>query len=165
MEAEQDVAREISQAELNRLLSLSLDERFSAFEKLDLQLTLEHRRELLRSLQAKEAAKRVFPAKTANRLAIWRSRLAYNVASLTAVAVLIVIGGAMFIVANNQTPEGWTEPTNRDIAMTWLLADGRIAGDWVKAGQRYLLYRHQGRKGILRMWIPSTGYAEAHVNF
>jgi len=162
--AVQAAARQASSDTLNRLLHLSLDERFAALEQADLKLTPADRRTLVSSLQTRAAGKRSVTAKTASRWAIWRARLRYNVASLMVVGASVVIAGCLFLAARQSTPEQWVMSAYpQDILATWRFANGGFAGDQLQAQRRYLLYRRKGDQGVLRQWAPAMGYAETRV--
>lgn len=157
--------REASRRELDRLLELPLDKRFSALEQPGLELTAEDRRTLLRSLKEKGSAKRAIMAKTASPWSIFRAQLPYKIVSLTASTAFILISGALLMLARVQTPERWVVSAyDQDIAATWRFADGQLAGEGLEARRHYLLYKRTGAEGVLRVWVSATGYAEARVS-
>ena len=164
-DAVKDAENKLSRAELDRLLALSLKDRFDAIAQPDLPLTDAHRRELVRSLQEKRPAKSPIAAKPASRWAMWRARLRYRIASLMVVTTSIfVCGGLLFFAARYRTPGQWAASAfNYNTAATWRYPDQRLISYPIEAGTRYPLLRREGEEGVLLMWVPSLGYAETRV--
>lgn len=156
-----------SRAALTRLKTRPIHERFAALEEGATQLLPQHRRELLLSIRDRsddgEPSARSAP-RHASRIAVWRGRLPFHVHRLTRDALLglcLLIG---LIQAYRRTPISWVEVQNSgDVAATWVMPDGRPAGDRLVAGRAYALMRDADGMAELRDWHAGEGYAATRV--
>lgn len=134
--------------------------RFAALADTASPLTPEDRGKLVNALQKQAPNARPIIAGTASRLAIWRSRLPYQVVPWTVrgLSVLVVIG--LGLLAWHRTPERWLTFTGAAFIGHWRLPDGSILDRTLVPGERYALVREEGEAGLLRLWVPGRGYGE-----
>ena len=156
-----------SRAALTRLKTRPIHERFAALEEGAVQLLPEHRRELLLSIRdrsdAVEPGARPAPGH-ASRIAVWRGRLPFRVRRLTRDALLALCLLLALLLAYRRTPISWVEVrSDRDVAIAWVMPDGRPAGDRLVAGRAYALMRDADGMAELRDWRPGEGYAATRV--
>lgn len=156
-----------SGAVLARLKTRPLHERFAALEKGAAQLLPEHRRELLLSIRDRsdegEPGTRPAP-RHAGRIAVWRGRLPFRARRLTRDALLGLCLLLGVVLAYRRTPTAWVEVRgDRDAPATWVMPDGRPAGDRLVAGRAYALMRAADGVAELRDWRPGEGYAVTRV--
>ena len=156
-----------SQAALARLKTRPIRERFAALEDGAAQLLPEHRRELLLSIRehADDAESGARPApRHASRIAVWRGRLPFRVRRLTRDALLGLCLVLALILAYRRTPTAWAEVRgSQDVAVAWVMPDGRPAGDRLVAGRAYAVMRDTDSMAELRDWRPGEGYAATRV--
>lgn len=153
-----------SAAVLRRLLGGSAEQRFAALEAEAINLTLEDRRVLLRSLREGAPAPRTITAAPASTWAVWRSRLRYRVASLTLAAVSVTGLVGLASLANSRTPTRWvTTAVPYDVPVSWHGPSGGSTDGVLKAGQGYGLVRRIGGDAVIRSWVAREGYAHARV--
>jgi hypothetical protein len=156
-----------SRAALDRLQQRPASERFAALEDGASQLLPEHRLELLRSVRippgkTRPAARSV--AGHASAWAVWRGRLPFRAGRLTRDALLAICVLSALVVAWRRTPETWVEiRSDRDAPASWIMPDGRPAGDRLVVGRAYALMRQANGMAELRAWQPGGGYAVAQV--
>lgn len=156
-----------SRAALDELMQRPASERFAALEDGAPQLLPEHRLELLRSVRlptgkTSPAARPV--AGHASAWAVWRGRLPFQAGRLTRDALLAICVLSVLVVAWRRTPEVWVEiQGDRDAPASWVMPDGRPAGDRLVAGRAYALMRQANGMAELRAWQPGVGYASAQV--
>lgn len=156
---------EASSKLLASLKRQSVEKRFVAFESAGKSLTAEDRRELLKSIKDSEPATQGrLSARTASRLAIWRSGLRYRVVTLASAALmatLVVIGLA---VANARTPEYAVESVyTYPVAAEFRSPSGVIYANTLRPSQRYVVVGQATGQTQLRLWVPRQGYAIASV--
>ncbi|KMO35577.1 hypothetical protein [Methylobacterium aquaticum] len=156
-----------SKAALDRLIQRPAGDRFAALENGAPQLLPEHRLELLRSVRL--ASGQTAPAARpvvghASAWAVWRGRLPFQAGRLTRDALLTGCALAALVVAWWRTPEAWIEiRSDRDVAASWIMPDGRPGGDRLVAGRAYGLMRRANNMAELRDWHPGVGYAVTQV--
>jgi len=150
----------MSERQLAGLLRGKPAARFAALGDPTSPLTPEDRAKLLQSLEGQVPPARPITAGTASRLAIWRSRLPYQVVPWTVrgLSVLAVIG--LGLLAWHRTPERWLTFTGAAFIGHWRLPDGSILDRALVPNERYALVREEGEAGLLRLWVPGRGYAE-----
>ena len=100
----------------------------------------------------------------ASRIAVWRGRLPFRVRRLTRDALLALCLLLALLLAYRRTPISWVEVrSDRDVAIAWVMPDGRPAGDRLVAGRAYALMRDADGMAELRDWRPGEGYAATRV--
>ena len=156
-----------SRAALTRLKTRPIHERFAALEEGAAQLLTEHRRELLLSIRDRsddgEPSARPTP-RHASRIAVWRGHLPFRVRRLTRNALLGLCLVLALILAYRRTPAAWAEVRgSQDVAVAWVMPDGRPAGDRLVAGRAYAVMRDTDGMAELRDWRPGEGYAATRV--
>lgn len=156
-----------SRAALTRLKTRPIHERFAALEEGAAKLLPEHRRELLLSIRDRsddgEPSARPTP-RHASRIAVWRGRLPFRVRRLTRNALLGLCLVLALILAYRRTPTAWAEVRgSQDVAVAWVMPDGRPAGDRLVAGRAYAVMRDTDGMAELRDWRPGEGYAATRV--
>ncbi len=156
-----------SQATLARLKTRPVRERFAALEDGASQLLPEHRRELLLSIRERsddlEPSARPAP-RHASRIAVWRARLPFRGRQLTRNALLALCLVLALVLAYRRTPTAQAEVRgSQDVAVTWVMPDGRPAGDRLSAGRAYAVMRITDGMAELRDWRPGDGYAATRV--
>nr|NKR04555.1 hypothetical protein [Escherichia coli] len=83
---------------------------------------------------------------------------------LTRDALLALCLLLALLLAYRRTPISWVEVrSDRDVAIAWVMPDGRPAGDRLVAGRAYALMRDADGMAELRDWRPGEGYAATRV--